>query len=252
MQLCLSFVAFLCLIVSSKDIEVDPKKTNTVKSWPIPLSPLNIQSFLDLRGYFRRFVEGISSVASPLTVLTQNKVKFLWSEACEKSFQELKKNLTFAPMLILLEGSNGFVAYFDASRIGLGCFLMQNGKSIAYASSKLEIHEKNYLTNDLELVAVVFALMILRHYLYGVHVDVFTNHKSLQYVFKQKDLILCQHRWIELLKDYAMSVLYHPGKANVVVDALSRLSMGSVAHVEEHKRDLVCDVHILLIGFSVG
>ena len=99
---------------------------------------------------------------------------------------------------------------------GLGCVLMQHGKVIAYASRQLKTHEKNYPTHDLELAAVVFALKIWRHYLYGVHVDVFTDHKSLQYVFTHKDLNLRQRRWLELLKEYDMSVMYHPGKANVV------------------------------------
>ena len=101
------------------------------------------------------------------------------------------------------------------------------------------------MTHDLELAAAVFALKIWRHYLYGVHVDVFTDHKSLQYVFSQKDLNLRQRRWLELLKNYDMSVLYHLGKANVVADALSRLSMGSVAHVEDEKKELVREVHRL-------
>ena len=92
------------------------------------------------------------------------------------------------------DGSDGFVVYCDASIVGLGCVLMQNGKVIAYASRQLKLHEKNYPTHDLELVAVVFAMKIWRHYLYGVYVDVFTDHKSLQYVFSQKDLNLCQRR----------------------------------------------------------
>ncbi|WMV24596.1 hypothetical protein MTR67_017981, partial [Solanum verrucosum] len=96
---------------------------------------------------------------------------------------------------------------------------MQNGKVIAYASRQLKVHEKNYPTHDLELAAVVFALKIWRHYLHGVHVDVFTDHKSLQYVFTQKDLNLRRRRWLEFIKDYDMSVHYHPGKANVVADA---------------------------------
>ncbi|WMV24455.1 hypothetical protein MTR67_017840, partial [Solanum verrucosum] len=124
------------------------------------------------------------------------------------------------PMLTLSDGMNGFVVYCDASRVGSGCVLMQNGKFIAYASRKINIHEKNYPTHDLELMEVVFASKIWRHYLYRVHVDVFTDHKSLQYVFSQKDLNLSHIRLLELLKDYDMSVLYHPGKANVVVHAL--------------------------------
>ncbi|WMV60292.1 hypothetical protein MTR67_053677 [Solanum verrucosum] len=167
-------------------------------------------------------VSGFSTIASPLTKLTQKTVKFQWSEACEKSFQELKKRLTTAPVLTLPEGTQGFVVYCDASRVGLGCVLMQNGKVIAYASRQLKVHEKNYPTHDLELAAVVFALKIWRHYLYGVHVDIFTDHKSLQYVLTQKELNLRQRRWLELLKDYDLSILYHPGKANVVADSLSR------------------------------
>ncbi|KAH0651615.1 hypothetical protein KY284_031527 [Solanum tuberosum] len=224
-------VAFLGHIVSSEGIQVDPKKTDAVKSWPRPLTPSDIRSFLGLACYYRRFVEGFSSIASPLTALTQKKAKFVWLEACEKSFQELKDRLTSAPVLTLPKGTDGFVVYCDASRMGLGCVLMQNGKITAYASRQLKVHEKNYPTHDLELAVVVFALKIWRHYLYGVHVDVFTDHKSLQ--------------WLELLKDYDMSVLYHPVKANVVADALSRLSMGSVAHVEEEKKELVREVHRL-------
>ncbi|WMV19379.1 hypothetical protein MTR67_012764 [Solanum verrucosum] len=132
---------------------------------------------------YRRFVERFSSIASPLTKLTQKKVKFQWSNDCEKSFAELKVRLTTAPVLTLPEGSDGYVIYCNASRVGLGCVLMQRGKVIAYASRQLKVHEKNYPTHDLELAAVVFALKIWRHYLYGVHVDVFTDHKSLQYVF---------------------------------------------------------------------
>ncbi|KAH0652933.1 hypothetical protein KY289_030611 [Solanum tuberosum] len=182
-------VAFLGHIVSSKGIEVDLKKTDSVKSWPRPLPPTDIRRFLCLVGYYRRFVEA----------LTQKKAKFVWSEACEKSFQELKDRLTSTPVLTLLEGTDGFVVYCDASRVGLGCVLMQHEKVIAYASRQLKIHEKNYPTHDLELAAI----------------------------------------------DYNISVLYHLDKANVVADALSRLSMGSMAHIEDKKKELVRDMHRL-------
>ena len=124
--------------------------------------------------------------------------------------------------------------------------LMQRDKVISYASRKLKVHDMNYPNHDLELAAVVFSLKIWRHYLHGVHVDVITDHKSLQYVFTQKELNLCQRIWLEFLKDYDMSVHYHPGKANIVADALSILSMGSVAQVEKKRKELVKDVHILL------
>ncbi|WMV59949.1 hypothetical protein MTR67_053334 [Solanum verrucosum] len=149
----------------------------------------------------------------------------------------------YCPVLTLPEGTQGFVVYCDASRVGLGCVLMQNDKVIVYAFIQLKIHEKNYPIHDLELADVVFALKIWLHYLYGVHVDVFTDHKSLQYVFSQKELNLRQRRLLELLKDYDMNILYHPGKANVVAGALSRLSMGSTTHVEEGKKELAKDVH---------
>ncbi|KAH0757932.1 hypothetical protein KY290_021425 [Solanum tuberosum] len=137
----------------------------------------------------------------------------------------------------------GWAGYYR--RVGLSCVLMQRGKVIAYSSRQLKLYEKNYPTYYLELAVVVFALTIWRHYLYGVHVGVFTDHKSLQYMFTQKELNLQQRRWLEFLKVYDRSVHYHPGKANVVADALSRLSMGSVAHVEKERKELAKDVHRL-------
>ncbi|WMV29678.1 hypothetical protein MTR67_023063 [Solanum verrucosum] len=121
----------------------------------------------------RRFVEGFSSIASSLTALAQKITKFVWSEACEKSFQELKDRHTYARVLTSPEGTDGFVVYCDASRVGLGCVLMQHGKLIAYSSRQINVHKNNYPTHDLELAAMVFALKIWRHYLFGVHVDVF-------------------------------------------------------------------------------
>ncbi|WMV25313.1 hypothetical protein MTR67_018698 [Solanum verrucosum] len=204
-------VAFLGHVVSGDGIKVYLKKTDVIRNWPRPLTPSDIRSFLGLAGYYWRFVNGFSSIASPMTKLTQKEAKFEWTDECERSFQTLKYKLVFAHILSLPNGLEGFVVYCDASRVGLGCVLMQNGKVIAYASRQLKVHEKNYPTHDLELAAVVFALKIWRHYLYGVHVDVFTDHKSLQYVFTQKDLNLRQRRWLEFLKDYDMSVHYHPG-----------------------------------------
>ena len=132
----------------------------------------------------------------------------------------MKGRLTSAPVLALPNGRDGFVVYSDASRQGLGCVLMQNDRVIAYASRQLKKYEE-YPTHDLELAAVVFAMKIWRHYLYGVHCRIFTDHKSLQYIFNQKELNLRQIRWLELIKDYDCTIEYHPGKANVVADALS-------------------------------
>ncbi|GJW54160.1 putative reverse transcriptase domain-containing protein [Tanacetum coccineum] len=175
-----------------------------------------------LAGYYRRFIEGFSKIAKPMTKLTQKKVKFEWGDKQEAAFQLLKQKLCSAPILALPEGSEDFIAYCDASKKGLGAVLMQREKVIAYASRQLKIHEKNYTTHDLELGAVVFALKIWRHYLYGTKCTVFTDHKSLQHILDQKELNMRQRRWLELLSDYDCDIRYHPGKANVVADALSR------------------------------
>nr|GEU45864.1 putative reverse transcriptase domain-containing protein [Tanacetum cinerariifolium] len=128
--------------------------------------------------------------------------KFVWKEEQEKSFEELKQRLVSAPVLTLPSGSGRFQIYSDASKKGLGCVLMQHGKVIAYASRQLKPYEMNYPTHDLELAAVVFALKIWRHYLYGESCDVFTDHKSLKYIFTQRELNMRQRHWLELLKDY--------------------------------------------------
>ncbi|CAH9116233.1 unnamed protein product [Cuscuta epithymum] len=192
--------------------------------WERPKNVKEIRSFLGLAGYYRKFVEKFSVLASPLTKLTKKGAKFIWDDKCEKGFLELKKRLTEAPVLALPIQGIGYDIYSDASIQGLGCVLMQNGKVIAYASRQLRKHEVNYPTHDLELGAVVFALKIWRHYLYGETCHIYTDHKSLKYVFTQKELNMRQRRWMELIKDYDLIIDYHPGKANVVADALSRKS----------------------------
>ncbi|KAL0541114.1 hypothetical protein IC582_021151 [Cucumis melo] len=215
-------VTFLGHVVSSEGVSVDPAKIEAVTNWPRPSTVSEIRSFLGLAGYYRRFVEDFSRIASPLTQLTRKGTPFVWSPACESSFQELKQKLVTAPVLTLPDGSRNFVIYSDASKKGLGCVLMQQGKVVAYASRQLKIHEQNYPTHDLELAAVVFALKIWKHYLYGEKIQIYTDHKSLKYFFTQKELNMRQRRWLELVKDYDCEILYHPGKANVVADALSR------------------------------
>ncbi|GJS62134.1 putative reverse transcriptase domain-containing protein [Tanacetum coccineum] len=200
----------------------DPAKIESIKDWTSPKSPTEIRQFLGLAGYYRRFIEGFSKIAKPMTKLTQKKVKFEWGDKQEAAFQLLKQKLCSAPILALPEGSEDFIAYCDASKKGLGAVLMQREKVISYASRQLKIHEKNYTTHDLELGAVVFALKIWRHYLYGTKCTVFTDHKSLQHILDQKELNMRQRRWLELLSDYDCDIRYHPGKANVVADALSR------------------------------
>jgi hypothetical protein len=156
-----------------------------------------------------------------MTELLKKGVKFVWSEACEKAFHTLRQHLTSAPMLVQPDNSKPFEVFCDASGTGLGCVLMQEGRVIAYASRALRPHEINYPTHDLELAAIVHALMIWRHYLMGNRCNIFTDHRSLKYIFTQ-DLNMWQRRWLELIKYYDLEVHYHPGKANIVADALSR------------------------------
>ncbi|GJR21202.1 reverse transcriptase domain-containing protein, partial [Tanacetum coccineum] len=185
-------VQFLGHLIDSQGLHVDPAKIEAVKNWTSPTTP------------------------------TEKNKSYIWGEEQESAFQLLKQKLCEAPILALPEGNDNFVVYCDASLQGLGAVLMQREKVIAYASRQLKPHEENYTTHDLELGAVIFALKIWRHYLYGTKCTVFTDHKSLQHILRQKELNMRQRRWLELLADYDCEICYHPGKANVVADALSR------------------------------
>ncbi|GJV66274.1 putative reverse transcriptase domain-containing protein [Tanacetum coccineum] len=192
-------VQFLGHVINGDGIHVDPSKIKVVKNWEAPRTLSEVRSFLGLAGYYHRFIENFSKIAKPLT-----------------------DTLCNALVLALPNGPEDFVVYYDASRLGLGCVLMQRGKVIAYASRELKIHEKNHTTHDLELGVDVFALKIWRHYLYGAKSVIYTDHKILQHIFSQKELNMRQRRWIELFSDYDYEIRYHLGKANVVADALSR------------------------------
>ncbi|GJY00858.1 reverse transcriptase domain-containing protein [Tanacetum coccineum] len=179
----ISIVQFLGHVIDSQGIHVDPAKIEAVKNWASPTTPTEVRQFLGLAGYYRRFIKDFSKIAKSLTELTQKNKKYIWGEDQESAFQLLKQKLCEAPILALPEGNNDFVVYCDASHQGLGAVLMQREKVIAYASRQLKPNEENYTTHDLELGAVVFALKI----------------------------------WRQLYS----KIRYHPGKANVVADALS-------------------------------
>ncbi|GJT58707.1 putative reverse transcriptase domain-containing protein [Tanacetum coccineum] len=182
-QLRIPKVQSLGHVIDSQGIHVDPTKIESIKDWASPKSPTEIRQFLGLAGYYRRFIEGFLKIAKPMTKLTQKKVKFEWGDKQETTFQLLKQKLCSAPILALPKGSKDFIVYCDASIKGSGAVLMQREKVIVYASRQLKIHENNYTTHDLELGA---------------------------------------RRWLELLSDYDCEIRYHPRKANVVADALSR------------------------------
>ncbi|GJT02010.1 putative reverse transcriptase domain-containing protein [Tanacetum coccineum] len=183
-------VQFLGLVIDNRGIHVDPAKIESIKDWASPRSPTEIRQFLGLAGYYRRFIEGFSKIAKSMTKLTHKGIKFDWGEKEENAFQLIKQKLCSAPILALPEGSVDFMVYCDASHKGLGDVLMQREKMIAYASRQLKY-------------------------------TVFTNHKSLQHILDQKELNMRQRRWLELLRDYDCDIRYHPGKENIVADALS-------------------------------
>ena len=227
----LTEVRFLRHVVSASVVSVDPEKDEAVMSWERQKSVFEIRSFLRLVGYYRRFILDFSRLATPMTKLTRKEVKFEWNDLCEEAFQELKRRLTSAPILIVLERGQRYTMYCDASKDGLGYVLMQSHRVVAYGSRQLKNHKQSYLTHDMELVAIFFALKAWRHHLYGEKFEVFLDHKTLKYIFTQQDLNMRQHRWMEYLEDYEFTLHYHPGKANVVADALSQKSPGVLASI---------------------
>ena len=245
-------VIFLGHVISKEGVMVDPAKIQAVKDWNRPKTVTEIRSFLGLAGYYRKFVEGFSKLAMPLTQLTRKGTKFEWTDKCESSFQELKKRLTIAPILAIPQGTEGFAIYCDASKQGLGAVLMQRGKVIAYASRQLKDYETRYPTHDMELAAVVFALKLWRHYLYGVHCDIYTDHKTLKYLFTQKELNMRQGHWMELLNDYDFELHYHPGKANKVADALSRKTAAVAANLVGQSPQLKSEIERLEMQLITG
>ncbi|GJZ13631.1 putative reverse transcriptase domain-containing protein [Tanacetum coccineum] len=223
-------IVFIDDILIYSRLHVDPAKIEAVKNWTCPTTPTKIRQFLGLAGYYRRFIEGFSKIGKSLTELTQKNKKYIWGEDQESAFQLLKQKLCAAPILALLEGNDDLVVYYDASHQGLGVVLMQRTKVIAYASRQLKPHEERlYIrmnsVRDYE-PGCVRALKHLRrhylHYLYGTKCNVFTDHKILQHILDQKELNMRQRCWLELLVDYDCEIRYHPGKENVIADALSR------------------------------
>uniref|UniRef100_A0A2N9HS09 Reverse transcriptase domain-containing protein n=1 Tax=Fagus sylvatica TaxID=28930 RepID=A0A2N9HS09_FAGSY len=205
-------VVFLGHVISRDGITVDPSKIEAVVNWVRPTNVSEVRSFLGLAGYYRRFVEGFSCIATPLTRLTRKNAKFEWTNECERSFQELKERLVSAPVLTIPSSSSGFVIYSDASHKGLGCVLMQHGKRC----------------------------------------EIYTDHKSLKYISTQKELNMRQRRWLELIKDYDCSINYHPGKANVVADALSRKSYGFSAALLTTQKHIINDLERLGVEVVIG
>ncbi|KAK1613206.1 hypothetical protein QYE76_036879 [Lolium multiflorum] len=249
-------VKFLGYVITKDGIVVNPSKVQSVLEWNSPKNVKEIRGFLGMAGYYRRFIEGFSKIAGPMTKLLKKNTPFVWTDECEASFQKLKEKLTTAPVLAVPEPGKDYTVYCDASKNGLGCVLMQDRKVIAYGSRQLKPHEHNYPVHDLELAAVMYALKSWRQFLYGSKCELYTDHKSLKYFFTQKELNMRQKRWLELIKDYELTINYTPGKANVVADALSRKSTDNQPTEWEIPKELrkeLEEAQILLIqGDAVG
>jgi hypothetical protein len=190
--------------------------------WPTPKDVLDIRSFMGLAGYYGRFIKGFSKIGYPITALQKKGTQFLWTHKCEERFQTLKHLLTHAPVLKIVDPEDDFLVCTDACKEGLGGVLMQKGSVICYESRKLNEHEANYVTHDLELVAIVHALKMWRHYLLGRKFVLMTDHCGLRYLFDQPKLNARQARWMALLSEFDFEIKHIKGKENRVVDALSR------------------------------
>eukprot|EP00253_Pinus_taeda_P022079 PITA_22079 len=215
-------IQYLGHVISKEGIVVDPEKIKTILDWPVPKDVADIRSFMGLAGYYRRFVEGFSRVAYPITSLQKKGRTFRWSSECQQSFERLKQLLTSAPVLSIADPNKDYVVCTNASGEGVGGVLMQEGKVIAYESRKLKEHEQKYSAYDLELAAVIHAFKMWRHYLLGRKFLLLTDHHSLTNYFSQPTLNARQARWADFLSGFDFDIRHLKGKENRVADALSR------------------------------
>uniref|UniRef100_A0A2N9EDV2 Reverse transcriptase domain-containing protein n=1 Tax=Fagus sylvatica TaxID=28930 RepID=A0A2N9EDV2_FAGSY len=215
-------LVFLGFVVSAQGIQVDEEKVRAIQDWPSPTSVGNVRSFHGLASFYRRFVKDFSSLAAPLTEVIKKNVGFRWGEEQEKAFQLIKEKLTNAPLLSLPNFSKTFEIECDASGVGIGAVLMQEGRPIAYFSEKLSGAALNYPTYDKELYALVRALETWQHYLWPKEFVIHTDHESLKHLKGQHKLNKRHARWVEFIETFPYVIRYKQGKENVVADALSR------------------------------
>ncbi|KAK1602151.1 hypothetical protein QYE76_017194 [Lolium multiflorum] len=227
-------LVFLGFVVSANGIEVDSSKVEAIHNWPTPTNVGQVRSFHGLAGFYRRFVKDFSTIACPLNELTKKNVPFVWGKAQQKAFDELKKRLTEAPLLALPDFSKTFEIECDASGLGIGGVLMQNGKPVAYYSEKLDGARLNYPIYDKELYALVRVLEVWQHYLWPKEFVIHSDHESLKYLKSQHNLNKRHAKWVEFIESFPYVIKYKKGKENVVADALSRKITLLLTRLEFH------------------
>ena len=219
-------VLYLGHVVSREGVSTDPEKIRAVKEWPTPTSVKDVQSFLGLASYYRRFIEGFANIARPLHRLTEKAHKFAWTEECEDAFQELKKRLQESPILAYPDPEKDHILDTDASNEGIGAVLSQvvDGKErvISYASRALNKAEKNYCVTRKELLAVVAFLKQFRQYLYGQKTTVRTDHGALRWLLNFKDPLGQMARWLQVIAEYDIKIVHRAGRSHANADSLSR------------------------------
>ena len=219
---CTDKLVFLGFVVSARGIQVDEEKVRAIQDWPCPTSVSKVRSFHGLASFYRRFVKDFSSIAAPITEVIKKDVGFKWGEEQEKAFQVIKEKLTHAPLLALPNFAKTFEVECDASGLGIGAVLMQEGRPIAYFSEKLSGAALKYPTYDKELYALVRALETWQHYLWPKEFVIHTDHESLKHLKGQHKLNKRHARWMEFVETFPYVIRYKQGKENIVADALSR------------------------------
>eukprot|EP01018_Ginkgo_biloba_P018972 Gb_14590 [translate_table: standard] len=235
-------VEYLEHIVSIEGIVVDPKKIQVIKDWKTPASVHEVRSFLGLANFYRKFVLNFSKLVAPLTELLKKSRRFKWTDKCQMSFDLLKQKLIEAPILTLPDVSRPFTIFTDASGVAIGVVLTQDGKVVAYESRKMNEAEQRYPIYDQELLAIVHAIQIWKHYLKNNDFEVVTDHKPLLSFLPKGELGSRHYRWAMLFEEFRPKIIYRAGKENVVADALLRIpQVNSVSLVEGTLRKEIAD-----------
>ena len=208
---CSDRVTFLGYVVTAQGIEVDPAKIEAISSWPLPKTVTQVRSFLGLAGFYMRFVKDFGSIAAPLNELTKKDVPFVWGDAQQDAFMLLKDKLTHAPLLQLPDFNKTFELECDASGIGLGGVLLQEGKPVAYFSEKLSGPSLNYSTYDKELYALVRTLQTWQHYLWPKEFVIHSDHESLKHIRSQAKLNKRHAKWVEFIESFPYVIKHKKG-----------------------------------------